>query len=51
MDKKVIKFGDTEIEKHKFHQHKSPIRFLLVKRVLSILLVTKMIKKLRPLCI
>ena len=25
MDKKVIKFGDTEIEKHKFHQHKSPI--------------------------
>ena len=25
MDKKVIKFGDTEIEKHKFHQNKSPI--------------------------
>ena len=25
MDKKVIKFGDTEIEKHKFRQHKSPI--------------------------
>ena len=25
MDKKNIKFGDTEIEKHKFHQHKSPI--------------------------
>ena len=28
MDKKntkLIKFGDTEIEKHKFHQHKSPI--------------------------
>ena len=25
MDKKFIKFGDTEIEKHKFHQHKSPI--------------------------
>ena len=25
MDKKVIKFGDTEIEKHEFHQHKSPI--------------------------
>ena len=24
MDKKIIKFGDTEIEKHKFHQHKSP---------------------------
>ena len=25
MDKKVIKFGDNEIEKHKFYQHKSPI--------------------------
>ena len=25
MDKKVIKFGDTEIEKHEFHQRKSPI--------------------------
>ena len=24
MDKKSIKFGDTEIEKHKFHQHKKP---------------------------
>ena len=25
MDKIIIKFGDTEIEKHKFDQHKSPI--------------------------
>ena len=25
MDKKTIKSGDTETEKHKFHQHKSPI--------------------------
>ena len=25
MDKKVIKFGDTEIEKHEFYQHESPI--------------------------
>ena len=25
MDKKIIKFGDTEIEKHKFRQHKYPI--------------------------
>ena len=25
MDKKITKFGDTEIEKHKFHQHKSPV--------------------------
>ena len=23
MDKKVIKFGDIEIEKQKFHQHKN----------------------------
>lgn len=22
MDKKVVKFGDTENEKHKFHKHK-----------------------------
>ena len=25
MDAKVIKLGDTEIKKHKFHQLKSPI--------------------------
>ena len=25
MDKKIIKFDDTEIEIYKFHQHKSPI--------------------------
>ena len=25
MDKKAIKFGDTKIEKYKFHQRKSPI--------------------------
>ena len=25
MDAKVIKLGDTEIEKHKFHQLESPI--------------------------
>ena len=25
MYKKIIKFGDIEIEKHKFHEHKSPI--------------------------
>ena len=23
--KEIIKFGDDEIKKHKFHQHKSPI--------------------------
>ena len=25
MDKKFIKFGNTGIKKHKFHQHNSPI--------------------------
>ena len=25
MDKKVIKFGDTDIRKHMFHQYKIPI--------------------------
>ena len=25
MEKTVIRFGDTEIEKQKFHQHKRPI--------------------------
>ena len=25
MDKKIIKFADTDIEKNEFHQHKSPI--------------------------
>ena len=25
MDKQIIKFDDTEIEKYKFHQYKSPI--------------------------
>ena len=27
MQKAVIKFGDTEIEKQKFHQNKRPIRY------------------------
>ena len=25
MDKKIVKFDDTEIEKHEFHQHRSSI--------------------------
>ena len=25
MGKGIVTFGDTEIEKHKFHQHRSPI--------------------------
>ena len=30
MDKEIIKLGDTEIKKHNFHRHKSPI---LIKNV------------------
>ena len=45
MDKKT--FGDNEIKKRKFHCHKSLIltRFLLVRRVLNILSVTKIMKR------
>ena len=25
MDKKIITFGETEIEKHKFHHHENPV--------------------------
>ena len=25
MDKKIIKFNDTEVEEFEFHEHKSPI--------------------------
>ena len=56
MDKNIINFDDTELEEHKFHQHKSsiliiikeqyPISFLLVNNNLNISWVTKIIKKL-----
>ena len=60
MDKEIVTFGDTEVEKDKFHQYKTPISiynvdiseivvstvFLLIKKVLNILLGTKMVKKL-----
>ena len=56
----IIKFGDVEIQKQKFHQHKEPIsiknidinkvvvsnKVSLVKKHLNILLATKMLKKL-----
>ena len=59
MEKKIIKFNDTGIEKYKFHQYKSPIlinelninkvvvsnRFPFGKRDFNILLVTKIIQK------
>ena len=49
MDKKIIKFDDTEIEEYKFHQNESPISinetdtnnivvsisFLLVNKILN----------------
>ena len=25
IDKKTIRYGDTKIEEHRFHQHKTPI--------------------------
>ena len=54
MDKKSKMSSETKIKKHKFHQHKNPTltkyqhvaKFLSVKRVLNILLVTKMASKL-----
>ena len=57
MEKTIIKFGDIEIEKQKFHQHKRPISIKnidinkivvskspLVKRVLNTSLSIKMLK-------
>ena len=55
----MIKFGDAEVEKHKFHQHKNPIsiydvdidKIVISKKVSFgkkrfILLITKMLEKL-----
>ena len=61
----IITFGDIEIKKKKFHQHKEPIsienidineiavsnRVSLVKKDLNISLATMMQKKIRHLCI
>ena len=65
MHKKVMKFGDTEIEKHKFHQHKNPISISNVyinkivvsnkvpfgKKGFKYFIGCKDDKKVRPLCI
>ena len=61
MDKKIIKFDDTEIEKHEFHQYKSPIlinhkivvsnKFPLGKQDFKYFVGCKDNKKIRPLCI
>ena len=60
IEKTIIKFGDIQIRKQKFHQHKEPIviknieidKIVVLNKVpfgkkdLNILLVTKMLKKL-----
>ena len=57
---KILKFGDIEIQKQEFHQHKAPtsiknidinkivvpIRVSFSKNLLNISLATKMVKKL-----
>ena len=59
MEKIFIKFGDIEVKKQRFHQHKRPIllkymdineivvsnKIFLVKEYLNISLATKMLKK------
>ena len=58
MNKKIIKFDDTEIKEYEFHQHKNTISInnidinkivvsnKPVNKILNIPLVTKMLKKL-----
>ena len=60
MDKKSIKFGNTETEKHKFHQLKSSVlinnidnnkivvsnKVSFTKKSFKFFIVTKMVKKL-----
>ena len=65
MDKKIIKFDDTEIEEYEFHQHKSPILICDIdineivvsnkhpfrKQDFKFFFCYKDNKKIRPLCI
>ena len=65
MDKKIIKFDDTEIEEYKYHQHKSFIlisntdiieivvsnKFPLGKKKIKYFIGYKDNTKIRPLCI
>ena len=65
MDKKIIKFGKTEIEKYKFHQHKNSISIYNVytnktlvfneayfgKRGFKYFIDYKNGKKVKPLCL
>ena len=59
MEKIIIKFGDIEVNKERFHQHERPIllkymdineivvsnKIFLVKEYLNVSLATKMLKK------
>ena len=59
MEKIIIKFGDIEVKKQRFHRYKRPIllkymdineivvsnKIFLVKEYLNISLATKMLKK------
>ena len=59
MEKIIIKFGDIEVKKERFHQHKRPIllkymdineivvsnKIFLVKEYSNVSLATKMLKK------
>ena len=51
MDKKIIKFGDTEIEEYEFHKYKSPISVKdidineIVVYLISFLLVNWVVNK------
>ena len=65
MEKTIIKFGDIEIQKQKFHQHKGPISIKNVdvdkivvsnnvsfgKKGFKYFIGHKDVKKIRPLCI
>ena len=65
MDKKIIKFDDTDIEEYEFHQYKSPIsindidvkeivlsnKFTLDKKVFKYFIGYKNNKEIRRLCI
>ena len=65
MEKTIIKFGDTEIEKQKFHQHKGPISIKNIdinkivvssqvpfgKKEFKHFIGYKDAKKIKPLCI
>ena len=55
MEKTIIKFGDIEIEKQKFHQHKRPISIKNIdscgKKGFEYCIGYKDAKKIRPLCI